>query len=169
MKYLLKIPGIAPKTIENIVPEVVKARLPAGATLEPVIEQDPSEPVFTAMKKKIDERPAPPEPMREDEALGIALDVQIKFFPALNDTIVNLTFEYRWKKSWLGTSYYRGRKIVLSKKLLCEKKKFYEQVVFHELCHLEFPGQGHSGADFRRKEKQNPYREHVTNCLRYVS
>jgi hypothetical protein len=70
----------------------------------------------------------------------------------------------------LGRAYTKRRHIALSKRFLRERdERKLLWTIFHEYCHIEFPGQGHTGAGFRTKEFGNPFRLNKSSALRFIS
>jgi hypothetical protein len=101
-----------------------------------------------------------------------------QYFSESEDVMkVKVTVNNRLKRC-LGRMLYKRRTflsteilgIELSSKVIngtCQK--YLEQVLYHEFVHAQFPNEGHTGYNFRMKEKMNPYREKKTNCLTRVS
>jgi hypothetical protein len=169
-KYLLKLPGKEDRIIENIVFEKVLPKvLELGGTLELVIEKEP-EPIAPTPSPFLAPKRIAEMFKREDyvtyswlQVMDIVTEIREKHFPALKDKHIRFEQNTRMRKRMLGRAWNFTMKIELAERLQNKDSKYLKQVIFHELCHLEFPGEGHQGPRFRRKERYNPYRD---NCGR---
>jgi predicted metal-dependent hydrolase len=173
MKIRILLPGKEPRVIENSNIELIEKRVKElGGTIEVVVEPKIEEKItktLDAWKKNIVpfsslsvyNRPT----MSEAEGMEVVRSIQRKYFPELDD--VRIYFQGR-AKNRLGSAWYRLKKIKLNRDLLDSRKHYLNQVIYHELCHIEFPG-GHRVPGFRRKEFNNPFRTKKTNRLTCVS
>ena len=170
MRYKLSLPNKPDRILENIVFDKVFPKVEAmGGTLEPIREEQPKptpapipatpilgKRVYTSYGVQMSE----PYVQTWNDLLDICYEIKEKYFPALNERDIQFKLNNRFNKRLLGRAWYWRNKIELSARLLCERYAWSaKQVIFHELCHLEFPTEKHRGPNFRNKERNNPFRE----------
>jgi hypothetical protein len=165
MKYLLKLPGKPDKVLENISFEKLIVQVEAmGGTLTEIKEASPLDNMIENQKMKEvcwAEKVA--------RALEFAKQLQETYFPNLANITVSVVPKLK-KQRWVGQANYFEKSIKLANNLLTDYDEMgWKQVIYHEYLHHKFPGQGHTGAGFRKYEKNNPFRRVRTNRLSCMS
>ena len=194
--YIIEMPGKPPREVTGINFNVVSERIEKmGGKIyqkpEPVltpyddptpIPEPPRLPKPANVVRLFDDFP---KSYRWSEVLKIAKEIREQHFSHVNvlkSLPINLN---RRGKRFLGRVVFRREwtgdwgnlqrkmtpvKIDIAEHTICGKySDKLHQVIFHEFCHVEFPTEGHTGMNFRLKEKFNPYRTKITNRLSCVS
>lgn len=184
--YIIELPGKQPREVTNIKFDVVRVQVeilggkiyPKPITkIEPPIITTTEENNYTEPTLKFFS-PTPKYTMythtdyktyTKSEVLNIVQEIKQKYFE-YNTAVMNcrIRFNSRFRSRLLGRAWARMGYIELAERLLWKDSAKLHQVIFHELCHIEFPGQGHRGMEFRYKEKNNPFRNSKTNRLTCV-
>jgi hypothetical protein len=174
MKIRILLPGKEPKIVENAIFDIIEKRVKdLGGTVEIVSEPKIEERIIKtpdAWKKNVVHLSSlsgysQPAAISESEGMDVVRSIQQRYFPKLDNVYVY--FQGRAKRK-LGTAWYSAKRIRLNRDLLGVRRQYLNQVIYHEFCHIEFPG-GHRVLGFRHKEFNNPFRIKKSQRLTCVS
>lgn len=170
MKYEIILPGKEPRIVENINFEILLKRVEnLGGSIRKIVDSKEEEKkrIIEAQRQAILKKKTETVTYSWAEVMRFFDDIHKKYFP---NVVVNNVEPLPKRTSWLlGRACYSTKTVKLSKNLLDKNSKNLKQVIFHELCHLEFPGEGHTGRRFRYKEMNNPFRIKKTKRLTCIS
>ena len=173
--YIIEMPGKEPREVTNIKFEVVERLVTAaGGKIYPKPLLNVNHPI--PLQKSIDfvapkiELTNNNEHYSWSDVLSIAQIIKEKHFsdcPKVMNCQVKINTRMRTRL--LGRAWSLRGYIELSHKLMNESSQYLHQVIYHEFLHIKFPGQGHTGLEFRYFERNNPYRKtNKTNRLSCV-
>ena len=179
--YIIELPGKEPREVTNInflkVSELVEkagGRIylkPIEKTPLPPVNPLPSQGFFFTATKPIVYENTTYKSYDWSDAVKIANEIREKHFAKYDKVKTCRIFPMRRKtKRILGQACYRENCIRLSDMLLSGKYSYaLQQVIYHEFAHIACPGEVHNGPNFRRMERNNPYRTKRTNRLTSIS
>ena len=175
--YVIEMPGKAPREVTNIKFEVVERIVSAAGgkiypkpfKVAPVVPIEPTLKFFSDTPINIDSFKTN-ETYTWSEVLSIVQIIKEKHFsdcPKVMSCYVECN--RRMRNRMLGRAWSYRNKVELSFRLMNVSSQYLHQVIYHEFLHIKFPGQGHTGMEFRYFEKNNPYRKtNKTNRLTCV-
>jgi hypothetical protein len=170
--YIIEMPNKPPREVTNIKFSVVSLIVEkAGGKIYP----KPLLKVYQPAPPVIPATPVIPDPFISGtkdvtsffdktytwlEVLDIVQEIKEKYFKN-NTAVMNCRVfkNNRMRSRLLGRAWSQREFIELASRLMYGKcSKYLKQVIYHELLHIKYPGQGHQGLNFRYEEKNNPFR-----------
>jgi len=178
--YIIEMPGKEPREVINIKFDIVeRIVVAAGGKIyaKPLLNVNPPIP--------LEPKPIEPPlkfisdmPLKNSteayyswrEVLVIAQFIKDKHFSDCPKVMsCNIQLNRRMRSRLLGRAWSSRNQIELSFRLMNVSSEYLHQVIYHEFLHIKFPGQGHTGMEFRYYERNNPYRKsNRTNRLSCV-
>lgn len=180
--YIIEMPGKEPREVTNIKFDVVeKLVYAAGGKIYPKpllkvnppipLEKKPIEPSLKFFSDMPIKNSTENVYYSWSDILTIARVIKEKHFSDCPKVMsCRIELNRRMRSRLLGRAWSGRNMIELSFRLMNVSSQYLQQVIYHEFLHIKFPGQGHTGMEFRYYERHNPYRNNKgkTNRLSCV-